>query len=533
MSLLEVGDLSVRFGNADPVVKKVSFKIDKGETLALVGESGSGKSVTALSILRLLNYPYASHPSGSILFDGEELTAADEETLRDIRGNRAAMIFQEPMTSLNPLHCVERQVSETMIVHKGWGREKARARTLELLELVGLRNAAERLGALPHELSGGERQRVMIAMALANDPDLLIADEPTTALDVTVQAQILHLLKRLQKQFGMAMLFISHDLDVVRRIANRVAVMKDGEIVETGTVGDVLSRPQHPYTKMLLNARPSGEPVPVPDKAEELLRAEGITVRFPLSRDFWGRREKTFAAVDGVSLSVKRGETVAFVGESGSGKTTLAFALLKLLDFEGRVFFGGTDLGTLNGARLRPLRSKMQIVFQDPFSSLNPRLTVEEIVGEGLKVHKKTVGAAERREEIKRVLGEVGLDESALNRYPHEFSGGQRQRIAVARALILRPDLIVLDEPTSSLDVSVQAQIIDLLKALQKKYGLAYLFISHDMRVVKAIADRVYVMRNGKVVESGANPFIFKEAKSSYARDLMAAAFDFDAHGEK
>lgn len=533
MSLLNVENLSVRFGSNEPVVKNIGFSLDKGETLALVGESGSGKSVTALSVLQLLNYPYASHPSGSILFRGTELINADETVMRDIRGNRAAMVFQEPMTSLNPLHSVKRQIAETMIVHKGWSREKAYAKALELLELAGLRNAEKRMDALPHELSGGERQRVMIAMALANDPDLLIADEPTTALDVTVQAQILHLLKRLQKQFGMAVLFISHDLDVVRRIADRIAVMKDGRIVETGATGDIFSSPKHDYTKMLLHAEPSGKPVPVPEKAQDLLTAGNVTVRFPLTRDFWGGREKTLTAVDDVSLSVKRGETLALVGESGSGKTTLASALLKLVPFEGRVVFNGRDLGTLNNAQMRLMRSKMQVVFQDPFSSLNPRLTVGEIVGEGLKVHAKNVKAGERRLEIARVLKDVGLDDSVADRYPHEFSGGQRQRIALARALILKPELIVLDEPTSALDVSVQAQLVDLLKDLQRKYALSYLFISHDMRVVRAIANRVYIMRNGKIVEKGANPAIFEEAKSPYAKDLMAAAFDFKAYGEK
>lgn len=533
MSLLEIKNLSVRFGNADPVVNNVSFKIDKGETLALVGESGSGKSVTALSVLRLLNYPYASHPSGSILFDNEDLLKADEETLQELRGNRIAMVFQEPMTSLNPLHSIADQVSETMMLHKGWGKDKAAERALELLELVGLRNAAKRMKALPHELSGGERQRVMIAMALANDPDLLIADEPTTALDVTVQAQILSLLKRLQKQFGMAVLFISHDLDVVRRVCDRVCVMKDGSIVETGNVSDILSSPSHPYTKMLIASKPSGNPKPVDKNAEEILKAENITVRFPLERDFWGKSERDFIAADNVSLTVKRGETVALVGESGSGKTTLAFALLKLQAFEGRVLFNGCDLAKLNNREMRPVRSKMQVVFQDPYSSLNPRLTVEEIVGEGLKVHRRDIKSKERKAAIIQVLEDVGLNETYLNRYPHEFSGGQRQRIAIARALILHPELIILDEPTSSLDVTVQAQIIDLLKSLQEKYAMAYLFISHDMRLIKATANRVYVMRNGKVVETGENSVIFKEAKSSYARDLMSAAFDLKANGEK
>lgn len=525
--LLSVHDLSVSFGAAPPVVKGVSFQIEKGETLALVGESGSGKSVTALSVLQLLNYPYASHPTGSIRFEGRELIGANDYVLRDFRGNRAAMIFQEPMTSLNPLHTIEKQVGEIMIVHGSRTKEQAQERTLELLKLVGLRDAERRLNALPHELSGGERQRVMIAMALANDPDLLIADEPTTALDVTVQAQILELLRRLQKQFGLAVLFISHDLDVVRRIAGRVCVMKDGRIVETGTTDTVLDNPAHEYTKMLVASKPAGFPVPVREGAAELLRCSDLNVSFALEKSFFGKTLTELHAVNNVSLSVKEGQAVGLVGESGSGKSTLGFSLLKLQESFGRIFFGGQDITALHGSKMRALRSGIQIVFQDPYSSLSPRLTVEQIVGEGLRIHRPELNAAERRRLIVEALADVGLKEDILERYPHAFSGGQRQRIAIARSLVLRPQLIVLDEPTSSLDVSVQAQIIALLKQLQKQYNIAYLFISHDMRVVKALADYVYVMKDGKIVESGENPVIFEQPRQQYTRDLMTAAFDF------
>lgn len=533
MSLLEIKDLSVQFGEAAPVVQGVSLSIEKGETVALVGESGSGKSVTALSILQLLNYPYTSHPTGSILFDGKELVGASQRLLQSIRGDRIAMVFQEPMTSLNPLHNIEKQVSEALIVHRGWSKEKARQRTIELLNLVGLRSAEERLGALPHQLSGGERQRVMIAMALANEPDLLIADEPTTALDVTVQAQILDLLKRLQKRFGMAVLFISHDLDVVNRIAERVAVMKDGQIVETGKTADILQHPKHPYTQMLVKSKPAGKPVPLKKKAANILSCSDLTVRFPLETAFWGKSLVSLTAVDQVSITVKEGQTVGIVGESGSGKSTLAYALLKLQQSSGQIIFENHPVETLKGSELRSLRAKMQIVFQDPYSSLSPRMTIEQIVGEGLKIHHPDLKQEERRPLIVQGLKDVGLGEEILSRYPHEFSGGQRQRIALARALILKPDFIVLDEPTSSLDVSVQAQMVALLKDLQKRYGLAYLFISHDMRVVKALADYVYVMKSGKVVESGANPAIFDKPEKQYTKDLMAAAFDFETSGEK
>lgn len=526
MTLLSVQNLSVRFGQNPPVVNDVSFQIDRGETLALVGESGSGKSVTALSILQLLDYPYASHPSGSVKFDGRELTGADEYVLREFRGNRAAMIFQEPMTSLNPLHTIEKQVSETMIAHAGLSKDDAARRTLELLELVGLRDAGRRLNALPHELSGGERQRVMIAMALANNPDLLIADEPTTALDVTVQAQILDLLASLQKKLGLAILFISHDLDVVARVASRVCVMRDGRIVESGKTQDVLKNPVHAYTKMLVKSKPSGDPVRCAPDAPVLLRAENVKVSFALEKTFFGRTLTELDAVDGVDLTIREGQAVGLVGESGSGKSTLGFSLLKLQKAGGRIFFDGTDITDLKGERLRRLRTQMQIVFQDPYSSLSPRMTVEQIVAEGLNVHRRDLTAEQKRALIEQAVEDVGLSTDILNRYPNMFSGGQRQRIALARALVLRPRLIVLDEPTSALDVTVQAQMIELLKNLQKRYKMAYLFISHDMRVVKALAGYVCVMKDGRIVESGNNPDLFENPQQPYTRKLMAAAFD-------
>ena len=528
MTLLSVENLSVRFGQADPVVKGVSFQIEKGETLALVGESGSGKSVTALSVMQLLDYPYASHPTGSIKFNDKELIGANEYTLRDFRGNRVSMIFQEPMTSLNPLHTIAKQVAETMLLHTDITKEEAEARVLELLKMVGLRDAERRLNALPHELSGGERQRVMIAMALANNPDLLIADEPTTALDVTIQAQILNLLKTLQKKLGLAVLFISHDLDVVARIASRVCVMKDGKIVETGETRNVMQNPRHEYTKMLLASRPSGKPVAVACDAKELLACKDLTVSFALKKNLFGKTLVRLDAVNGVSLSIKEGQAVGLVGESGSGKSTLGYSLLKLQSSTGKIIFDGTDLTALKGEKLRRLRTQMQIVFQDPYASLSPRLTVEQIVGEGLLVHRPELSADERRNLICQALTDVNLPTDILNRYPNAFSGGQRQRIAIARALVLRPRLVVLDEPTSALDVSVQAQIIELLKNLQKQYKMAYLFISHDMRVVKALADFVYVMKDGQIVESGRNPDLFDQPEQSYTQKLMTAAFNFN-----
>jgi len=531
--LLEVRDLSVNFGTGDDAVravKNVSFEIKRGETLAVVGESGSGKSVTALSVLQLLPYPMANHPSGSIRFQGRELVGAAPRELLSVRGNRISMIFQEPMTSLNPLHTIERQVNEVLILHKGLTRSAARKRTLELLEQVGIPEAATRLDAFPHQLSGGQRQRVMIAMALANEPDLLIADEPTTALDVTIQAQILKLLKTLQARYGMALLFITHDLGIVRKMADRVCVMTKGLIVEQGPVAQVFDDPQHSYTQHLLSAEPKGRPAPVDPAASEILTLDDVKVHFPIKRGVLRRTVGYIKAVDGVSLTLREGHTIGLVGESGSGKTTLGLALLRLEGSKGGIVFDRHDLQALNQRQLRPLRRQMQIVFQDPFSSLSPRMSVGEIIGEGLQVHR--IGSeAERGQMITQALAEVGLDPTARERYPHEFSGGQRQRIAIARALVLKPRLIVLDEPTSALDMSVQAQIVDLLRDLQTRHKLAYLFISHDLKVVRALADEVLVLRHGKVVERGAARQIFEQPQTPYTQALIAAAFNLEAIG--
>jgi microcin C transport system ATP-binding protein len=532
-ALLEVRDLSVTFGagaGAVQAVKRISFDIRRGETVALVGESGSGKSVTALSVLQLLPYPMARHPSGSIRFQGRELVGAAPRELLAVRGDRVSMIFQEPMTSLNPLHTIERQVNETLILHKGLTREAARRRTLELLEQVGIAEAARRLDAYPHQLSGGQRQRVMIAMALANEPDLLIADEPTTALDVTIQAQILKLLKNLQARYGMALLFITHDLGIVRKMADRVCVMTGGEIVEQGPVAEVFDRPQHSYTKHLLSAEPKGSPVTPDAGAPEILRLDDLKVHFPIKRGILRRTVGHVKAVDGVSIALKEGHTIGLVGESGSGKTTLGLALLRLERSQGGIRFDGRDLQALNQREIRPLRRQMQIVFQDPFSSLSPRMSVGEIVGEGLEVH--GIGTeAERTRMIDEALLEVGLDPAARQRYPHEFSGGQRQRISIARALVLKPRFIVLDEPTSALDMSVQAQIVDLLRDLQRRHKLAYLFISHDLKVVRALADEVVVLRHGKVVERGPAQQVFSAPQTPYTQALIAAAFNLEAIG--
>ena len=525
MTLLTVTDLSVDFGS-DPAVKDISFTLDKGETLALVGESGSGKSVTALSILQLLPYPLASHPSGSIRLSGQELLGADETTLRSVRGNRIAMIFQEPMTSLNPLHSVFKQVAESLWLHTGLTGEAVKARVLDLLELVGIPNPERRLNALPHELSGGQRQRVMIAMALACEPDILIADEPTTALDVTIQAQILTLLKDLQRRLGMSMLFITHDLGVVRKVADRVAVMQEGQIVETGTVADIFQAPKHAYTKQLLAAQPKGHPNTSDPTAAILLEARDLQVLFPIKGGIFRRTKDVVRAVDGVSLTVKAGQTLGVVGESGSGKTTLGLALLRLIGSTGKICFDGREIQGLSAQTLRPLRRHMQIVFQDPYGSLSPRLSVEQIVGEGLEVHNLAPDRKERRKIILRILDEMGLTADSIDRYPHEFSGGQRQRIAIARALVLKPRLMVLDEPTSALDVSIQAQIVDLLRDIQARYGIAYLFISHDLRVIRALADDLAVMKDGKVVEAGPAHSLFAAPRTDYTKALMAAAFD-------
>ena len=532
MSLLEVEDLSVNFrveGGTLEAVRHVSFRIDKGETVALVGESGSGKSVTALSILQLLPYPKASHPSGSIRLDGRELVGADERTLRQVRGDRVGIIFQEPMTSLNPLHTIERQISETLTLHRGLSTADARARALELLHLVRLQEAEERLGAYPHQLSGGQRQRVMIAMALANEPDLLIADEPTTALDVTIQAQILQLLRDLQQRLGMAMLLITHDLTIVRKVADRVCVMTQGRIVETGPVAQVFERPQHPYTQHLLAAEPRAMArAPRPD-APVVVEAHDVRVWFPIRRGLLRRTVGHVKAVDGVSVTVREGQTVGVVGESGSGKTTLGLALLRLQASQGQIRFGGRDVQAVAARALRPLRREMQVVFQDPFSALSPRMSVAQIVGEGLGVHGIGATRAERDALIDAALGEVGLEPALRDRYPHEFSGGQRQRIAIARALVLKPRFVVLDEPTSALDMSVQAQVVDLLRDLQARHHLAYLFISHDLKVIRAVSDEIVVMREGRVVEQGPTERIFERPEQAYTRALMAAAFELEA----
>ncbi|WP_428669240.1 ABC transporter ATP-binding protein [Reyranella sp.] len=529
-ALLEVRDLSVTFGagaTAVQAVKGVSFAIARGETLALVGESGSGKSVTALSVLQLLPYPMAKHPTGSIRFQGRELVGAPARELLSVRGNRVSMIFQEPMTSLNPLHTIERQVNEVLILHKGLTRDAARKRTLELLEQVGIPNAAERLGAYPHQLSGGQRQRVMIAMALANEPDLLIADEPTTALDVTIQAQILKLLKSLQAKYGMALLFITHDLGIVRKMADRVCVMTKGEIVEQGPVAEVFDRPQHPYTQHLLSAEPKGRPAAADPDAPEILRLDDLKVHFPIKRGVLRRTVGHVKAVDGVSIVLREGHTIGLVGESGSGKTTIGLALLRLERSTGGIRFDGKDLQALSQSDIRPLRKQMQIVFQDPFSSLSPRMSIAQIIGEGLEVH--GIGTPDERARlIDDALREVGLDPAARERYPHEFSGGQRQRISIARALVLKPRFIVLDEPTSALDMSVQAQIVDLLRDLQQRHKLAYLFISHDLKVVRALADEVVVLRNGQVVERGTSQQVFGAPQTPYTQALIAAAFNLE-----
>ena len=534
-SLLSVRDLSVTFdvpGGAVEAVKGVSFDIPAGETLALVGESGSGKSVTALSVLQLLPYPTARHPSGSIRFKGQEIVGVKAEALRRVRGDRISMIFQEPMTSLNPLHTVEKQISETLFLHKGMTADAAQARVLELLELVGIHDAEQRLTAYPHELSGGQRQRVMIAMALANDPDLLIADEPTTALDVTIQAQILKLLGELQSKFGMAMLFITHDLGVVRKVSRRTCVMQRGEIVEAGDTEEIFANPQHPYTRRLIEAEPSGEKTPMREDAPLVLRGDDVKVWFPIKKGLLRRTASHVRAVDGISLTVREGQTVGVVGESGSGKTTLGMALIRLQSSQGEIVFQGTDLQRLSSRELRPMRRELQVVFQDPYGSLSPRMSVGQIIEEGLKVHEIGGDAAARDALVVQALEEVDLDPETRHRYPHEFSGGQRQRIAIARAMVLKPRFVVLDEPTSALDRSVQAQIVDLLRALQKRHRLAYLFISHDLRVVRALSDDVIVMRAGKVVEQGPVDDIFSDPKESYTRALMAAAFELETAEE-
>jgi len=530
-ALLTVEGLKVSFGRGEREVKAVrgvSFDIRKGETVGLVGESGSGKSVTALSILQLLPYPLAWHPAGSIRLEGQELVGAGDVALREVRGGRIGMIFQEPMTSLNPLHTIEKQIGEILFLHKELDRNSARARVLELLEQVGLADAEYRLGAYPHQLSGGQRQRVMIAMALANDPDLLIADEPTTALDVTIQAQILALLRELQQKRGMSVLLITHDLGIVRKVSDRVCVMTEGEIVEQGATSDIFETPMHDYTRHLLAAEPKGDPVVPAADAPTVMQAENLRVWFPIKRGVLRRTVDHVKAVDGVSVNVREGHTVGVVGESGSGKTTLALGLLRLERSEGPIVYMGRNIDTLGWKELRPLRAEMQIVFQDPYGSLSPRMSIGQIVEEGLLVHRPGTGPEERRAMIAEALTEVGLDPATQDRYPHEFSGGQRQRVAIARVMVLKPRFVVLDEPTSALDMSVQAQIVDLLRDLQNRHKLAYLFISHDLKVVRVLSDEVIVMRAGKVVEHGSARQIFEAPREPYTKALLAAALDIE-----
>ena len=530
-NLLRVRNLSVDFtssGQTTNAVDRVSFSIDKGETVALVGESGSGKTVSALSVLRLLPYPAASHPNGEIYFDGRNLLTLEEGEMQRIRGDRISIIFQEPMTSLNPLHTIERQVGEVLRVHRGLARDEARDKTLELLAKVGIRNAESRLGAYPHQLSGGQRQRVMIAMALANEPELLIADEPTTALDVTIQAQILELLKELQAELGMAMLLITHDLGIVRKMAERVYVMRNGKVVEEAPTEKIFEAPEHPYTQHLLAAEPTGEPLPPDDTRPIVVETDDLKVWFPIKKGLLRRTVDHVKAVDGISLQLREGQTVGVVGESGSGKTTLGLAILRLISSKGRIVFLGRDIQGVTSRAMRPLRGNMQIVFQDPYGALSPRLSVTQIIEEGLLIQDRSLDYDARRARVAQALEDVGLDPDTMDRYPHEFSGGQRQRIAIARAMVLEPKFIMLDEPTSALDMSVQAQIVDLLRDLQMRRDLSYLFISHDLRVVRALSNYVIVMRNGVIVEQGPSQQIFNAPETDYTKALLAAAFNLE-----
>jgi microcin C transport system ATP-binding protein len=533
--LLDVRDLSVAFRQGERemlAVDRVSFDIARGETVALVGESGSGKSVTALSILKLLPYPAARHPSGAIHFKGQELLGLPEREIRHVRGNDITIIFQEPMTSLNPLHTIEKQIGEILDLHRGLSGDPARARIVELLGQVGIPDPASRLASYPHQLSGGQRQRVMIAVALANEPDLLIADEPTTALDVTVQAQILKLLKEIQTRLGMSMLFITHDLGIVRKIADRVCVMSKGKIVEQGPVERVYTAPEHPYTRALLAAEPKPDPAPLQPDAPLIVETRDLKVWFPIKRGVLRKIVGHIKAVDGVSVTVRKGETLGVVGESGSGKTTLGLAILRLISSDGPIVFLGNAIQGLKFKAMRPFRRDMQIVFQDPYGSLSPRMSVSDIIEEGLWVHHPNMDIKEREERVVRALTDVGLDPETRFRYPHEFSGGQRQRIAVARAIVLEPTFVVLDEPTSALDMLIQSQIVDLLRDLQKRRNLTYLFISHDLKVVAALSSRLIVMRNGKVMEEGPAAEVFANPKSEYTRALFAAAFELETAPE-
>ncbi len=526
--LVEVKNLSVEFGEGDSasrVVKGVSFHIAKGETVALVGESGSGKTVSALSILKLLPGS-ASHPTGEILYEGKDLLKADESVMRGIRGDKISIIFQEPMTTLNPLHTIEKQVGEIIKLHQNVGEDETRRRVVDLLTKVGIRDPEKRLDSYPHQLSGGQRQRVIIATALANEPDMLIADEPTTALDVTIQAQILELLAKLQKEMGMAMLLITHDLGIVRRMADRVYVMRAGEVVESGTTKAIFESPQHAYTKHLMAAEPKGSPPDTNLSGSVVVETDNLKVWFPIKRGLLQRTVDHVKAVDGLSMKLRAGETLGVVGESGSGKTTLGLALLRLLSSEGPIAYAGRRIDGLTNKEMRPLRKEMQVVFQDPYGSLSPRLTVGQIIEEGLLIQQPEMDDGARHLRVAAALKEVGLDPNAQERYPHEFSGGQRQRIAIARAMVLEPKFVMLDEPTSALDVSIQAQIVDLLRDLQTQRKLAYLFISHDLRVVRALCNYVIVMKNGKVVEEGSATDIFEHPKDDYTKALLAAAFD-------
>ena len=525
--LIRINDLSVAFTSEKEeimAVRQMNLDIFPGQTVALVGESGSGKSVTAHSILRLLPYPMARHPTGEIFYQGEDLLKADVKRLRQVRGNRISMIFQEPMSSLNPLHTVERQINEVLSLHKGLGKAAARARTLELLDLVGIPEPAKRLSAYPHELSGGQRQRVMIAMALANEPELLIADEPTTALDVTVQLKILELLKSLQEQLGMALLLISHDLNLVRKIAHRVCVMYQGRVVEENDCATLFSEPQHEYTRQLLAADPSGDPVELDPQAKVIMRAENLRVWFPIKQGVFKRTVDHIKAVTDASFTLQSGQTLGIVGESGSGKTTLGMALLRLIDSKGLIECNGQRMDGLSQEQVRPMRRQFQVVFQDPFGSLSPRMSIAQIISEGLDIHR--IGTVKEREQmVIQVLEEVGLDPQSRHRYPHEFSGGQRQRVAIARALVLKPSLILLDEPTSALDRTVQSQVVELLRELQRKHNLSYLFISHDLAVVRALSHQLMVIRQGEIVEQGPARQIFASPQHDYTRQLLEAAF--------